>query len=140
MWFSPKGPIEDEEEADTVVQPDLLVICDRKKVVKRGCIGAPDLVVEILSPSTALKDMTVKHELYERHGVREYWIVDPGNRVMHRYVLSEGAGGEKRYAEAESFIYDEKIDRKKPVRFESAIFPGFSIKLSAVFDDLWGGE
>ena len=63
---------------DTVVQPDLSVICDKSKIDEKGCSGAPDLVVEILSDSTAYKDETEKRLLYERVGVREYWIINPG--------------------------------------------------------------
>jgi Uma2 family endonuclease len=67
---------EEDDEVDTVVQPDLAVFCDRGKLTKAGARGAPDLVVEILSPSTSKKDMKNKFILYERQGVREYWVVD----------------------------------------------------------------
>jgi Uma2 family endonuclease len=68
---------QDDSDVLTVVQPDLVVICDEKKLDDRGCRGAPDLVMEILSPSTSRKDIGVKFRLYERHGVREYWIIHP---------------------------------------------------------------
>lgn len=61
----------------TVVQPDLCVICDQSKLDEAGCIGVPDLIVEILSDSTARKDYTEKYELYEQSGVKEYWIANP---------------------------------------------------------------
>ena len=77
-----------DEEITTVVQPDLSVICDPKKLDDAGCVGAPDLVVEILSVSTAYKDQTAKLTLFERHGVREYWIVDPETRTIE--VLKAG--------------------------------------------------
>jgi Uma2 family endonuclease len=67
---------------DTVVQPDLAVFCDRSRITERGSRGAPDLAVEILSPSTSRKDLNEKFRLYERSGVREYWVVDGGNRSM----------------------------------------------------------
>ena len=74
----------------TIVQPDLCVVCDLEKIDGRGCIGAPDLVVEILSPSNSRKDLKDKYEIYEEAGVPEYWIVDPDNKAFYRYVLQEG--------------------------------------------------
>ncbi|HUX41763.1 MAG TPA: Uma2 family endonuclease [Rectinemataceae bacterium] len=76
---------ESDDEADTVVQPDLCVYRDRSKITKRGGRGAPDLVVEVLSPSTSKKDQREKFNLYERSGVLEYWVVDPGNRSVCVY-------------------------------------------------------
>jgi Uma2 family endonuclease len=76
---------ESDDEADTVVQPDLCVYRDRSRITKRGARGAPDLVVEVLSPSTSKKDQREKFDLYERSGVQEYWIVDPGNRSVCVY-------------------------------------------------------
>ena len=73
----------------TIVQPDLCVVCDLEKIDGRGCIGAPDLVVEILSPSNSRKDLKDKYEIYEEAGVPEYWIVDPDNKAFYRYVLQE---------------------------------------------------
>lgn len=76
----------DAANADaTVVQPDLMVICDRAKIDKRGVIGAPDWIVEVLSPATAGRDHIVKRDLYERHGVSEYWLVHPIDRVVTVY-------------------------------------------------------
>ncbi len=73
----------------TVVQPDILILCDSSKIKKRGIEGAPDLVIEIVSPSTVSRDMTLKRDLYEKHGVREYWIVQPGERIVIVYILTE---------------------------------------------------
>lgn len=75
---------------DTVVQPDLSVICDPSKLDSRGCKGAPDLVVEILSPSTMQHDRVVKFNLYREAGVREYWIVDPESQTLSVYTLENG--------------------------------------------------
>lgn len=80
---------QEEEKVATVVQPDLPVICDMEKLTEKGCTGAPDWIVEILSPYTSKKDFNEKLYLYERHGVREYWIVDPGNKYVHVYQLNE---------------------------------------------------
>ncbi len=80
---------QEETAVPTVVQPDISVICDEKKLTDKGCTGAPDLIVEILSPHTSKKDFNEKLSLYERHGVREYWIVDPGNRYVLVHLLGE---------------------------------------------------
>jgi Uma2 family endonuclease len=95
MYFAPfdvllpDEPEEDEDEVATVVQPDLLVVCDPDKLTPKGATGAPDFVIEILSPHTARKDLMVKLSLYERHAVREYWLVDPGNRYVLVHCLKE---------------------------------------------------
>ena len=81
---------ETDEQADTVVQPDVLVVCDPGKIGEKRVRGAPDFVVEVLSPATASHDMVIKRRLYERHGVREYWLIHPIDRVLTLYRL-EGA-------------------------------------------------
>ena len=80
-----------DDDIDTIVQPDLVVICDSGKLAKRGCFGPPDIVVEILSPFTSKKDLNEKFELYEAVGVREYLIFDPGARSAQ--VFSIGQSG-----------------------------------------------
>ncbi|MFW5789593.1 MAG: Uma2 family endonuclease [Spirochaetota bacterium] len=82
----------DTDDADTVVQPDLIVICDDSRVTRRGYTGAPAIVIEILSPYTLTKDITVKRDLYERSGVAEYWIVDPGNQSVMIYNAGDDGG------------------------------------------------
>ena len=72
---------------DTVVQPDVLVLCDKNKLDDHGVVGAPDMVIEILSPSTASKDMVLKLRIYRQAGVREYWIVDPVSKTVIVYLL-----------------------------------------------------
>ncbi|MBI5590627.1 MAG: Uma2 family endonuclease [Deltaproteobacteria bacterium] len=76
------------EDIVHVVQPDLLVVCDPSKLDTRGCLGAPDWIIEIISPSTASKDHIIKRELYERFGVTEYWIVQPLDRLVMVYQLN----------------------------------------------------
>ncbi len=114
---------ESDELITTVVQPDISVVCDRDKVNEAGCKGAPDLIIEILSPSTAGKDQKIKLLKYEQSGVREYWIVDPINRTVYVYLLSENGvyGRPSVYVEADS-----------P---EVKIFPGLVIDLESVFDE-----
>lgn len=79
------------EDVNTVVQPDLMVVCDPDKVDQHGVRGAPDLVIEIVSNSSRRLDRLTKLNLYQRAGVREYWIVDPDFRVVSVYTLEEGA-------------------------------------------------
>lgn len=88
----PKGD-EADEKIDTVVQPDVLVVCDEAKIGERGVRGAPDWVVEVLSPATAAHDQIVKRRIYERAGVGEYWLVHPTDRVLTIYRLESGAFG-----------------------------------------------
>jgi hypothetical protein len=76
-----------------VVQPDLVVICDPSKLDDKGCRGAPDWIIEVLSPGTARKDQREKRNLYERHGVREYWLLHPTDDVLMIYRLVNGVYG-----------------------------------------------
>jgi len=75
---------------DTVVEPDIVVVCDNSKLSDKGCDGAPDMVIEILSPSTARLDRIVKFNKYLGVGVREYWIVDPDEKAVSVHVLKDG--------------------------------------------------
>ena len=79
------------ENTDTVLEPDISVICDKSKLDRYGCKGAPDFIIEILSPSTRRHDRLVKLGLYQQAGVREYWIVDPESRSVLVF-LSDGSG------------------------------------------------
>jgi Uma2 family endonuclease len=101
-----------EEEADTVVQPDVVVVCDPVKLRENGIHGAPDFVAEILSDSTAMKDLSVKKKLYEENGVHEYWIVSPEDGSVFAYRLESGRFGLVR-----------EYRREDPV--ESTALPGF---------------
>ncbi len=86
---------------DTVVQPDIVVVCDKTKLDDRGCNGAPDLVIEITSPSTAKMDLTVKFDLYQKHGVKEYWIVHPVEKTVMIFKLQDNGcyGAPERYGD-----------------------------------------
>lgn len=83
----PKGG---EDIIHTVVQPDLCVVCDENKLDDRGCLGAPDLIVEILSPGNSKKEMKDKFELYQEAGVREYWLVNPLDEMILINILEDG--------------------------------------------------
>ena len=78
------------DDVDTMVEPDISVVCDHDKLDEHGCKGAPDLVVEILSPSTQRHDRLVKLDLYQRAGVREYWIVSPNEKAVQVFLLDGG--------------------------------------------------
>ncbi|MDR1239257.1 MAG: Uma2 family endonuclease [Treponema sp.] len=82
-------PVEDQSD-HTVVEPDISVVCDPSKLDDRGCNGAPDFIVEILSPSTARYDRIVKFNKYREAGVREYWIVDPEEKAVFVHTLKDG--------------------------------------------------
>lgn len=74
---------------ETVVQPDIVVICDKSKIDSRGCNGAPDLVIEITSPSTGKNDLTIKFDLYQSYAVKEYWIVHPYEQTVMVFRLQD---------------------------------------------------
>ncbi len=78
------------ENVDTMVEPDISIVCDSSKLDKHGCKGAPDMVIEILSPSTRRHDRLVKLGLYQRAGVREYWIVEPDTQSVQVFTLDGG--------------------------------------------------
>jgi Uma2 family endonuclease len=84
---------ETDELIDTVIQPDVLAVCDPAKISERGVRGAPDWILEVLSPSTAGHDQVRKRRIYEQAGVREYWMVHPTDRVLTIYRLENGAYG-----------------------------------------------
>jgi len=85
----PKNGEKGDDKIYTVVQPDISIICDLEKLDDRGCIGAPDLIVEILSPSTAKKDINDKFILYQECGVKEYWIVNPNDENINVFFLDK---------------------------------------------------
>jgi len=105
-----------------VVQPDICVICDLSKLDDKGCIGAPDLIVEVLSPSTLKNDWNYKFNLYEAAGVREYWIVDPKGKLVNVFLMQPN--GKYDFGT----IYD--CTQKAPVH----IFKGLEIDLNELFE------
>ena len=79
-----------DDKIHTVVQPDICVVCDMEKLDERGCIGAPDLIVEVLSPGNKQTELQHKYEVYEVSGVKEYWLVDPEGQTLLIYHLVQG--------------------------------------------------
>jgi Uma2 family endonuclease len=123
--FDVRLPIKSKKDKDiiTVVQPDICVLCDREKIDGRGCIGAPDIVVEILSPSNNKKELRNKYEVYEESGVKEYWIVSPQDYTFLVYTLKDG-----------KFVPSRLMGEGDVVH--SSVLPGFSLDLSEVFGSL----
>ena len=122
--FAVRLSLNNETEDDkivNVVQPDICVVCDPSKLDKYGCIGAPDLIVEVLSPSTLKKDWNFKFNLYEAAGVREYWIVDPKAKTVNIFLLQPDGKYDL------GSVYD--CDEKAPVH----IFEGLEIDLKELF-------
>jgi Uma2 family endonuclease len=122
--FDVRLPIGDEQDEDTenVVQPDVVVVCDISKLDDRGCKGSPDLIVEVLSPTTAKKDRNEKFKLYERVGVKEYWIVDPMHVTIEVFSLVDG-----KYGHAEIYSKEDEL--------KVGIFDDLTIDIEAVFKD-----
>lgn len=89
------------EDVYTMVEPDISVVCDSSKLDAAGCKGAPDLVMEILSPSTMRHDRFTKFNLYQRAGVREYWIVNPAEKSVQVFLLEDGHYTAKEYGGAD---------------------------------------
>ncbi|RAI88006.1 Uma2 family endonuclease [Algoriphagus yeomjeoni] len=108
-------------KTDSVVQPDISVICDLSKLDDKGCWGAPDLIVEILSPGNSRVEVQNKYDLYEEYGVREYWVVHPTDCTVLIYTLVNG-----RFEPSRLFTSGDQI--------KSIVLPGFSLNLEAIFE------
>jgi Uma2 family endonuclease len=109
-----------DHQITTVVQPDLCVICDRSKIDEKGCIGAPDLIIEILSPGNSKKEMDIKYDLYEENGVQEYWIVNPSEKTIAVFVLQN-----QKYIGIKPLILDSKL--------QSPTFPNLKFAVKKIF-------
>jgi Uma2 family endonuclease len=122
--FDVRLPTNGETDPDkifTVVQPDISVVCDLSKIDEDGCCGAPDMVVEVLSPSTTKRDMNDKFTLYEKAGVKEYWVVHPKDKGIEVFLLTENGTYD------DGTLYERK--GKVPVH----IFDGYMIDLNDIF-------
>lgn len=107
---------------ESVVQPDISVICDLSKLDDKGCVGSPDIVIEILSPSNHKKEMDSKFDLYQESGVREYWIVEPSTKTVLMYVL-----------ENDKFIGLKPFSEGQQIT--STVLTGFSVGVDEIFKD-----
>ena len=108
------------EASDRVVQPDICVICDASKIKEQGCFGAPDWIIEILSPHTAKKDLQDKFSLYEESGVKEYWIVEPRNQTVEVFVLVKN-----NYQRVQTYVHEDVVS--------SSTLKGLKVSLGQVF-------
>jgi len=108
----------------TVLQPDICVICDKNKIDYKGCIGAPDLIVEILLPGNTKVELLHKYQVYQEFGVKEYWVVSQSDQSILIYTLNEYG----KFQPSKIFTLSEKIT--------STVLPGFELALDDVFGDL----
>ena len=118
----PKNNETDDDKIYNVVQPDICVVCDLSKIDVRGCVGAPDLIVEVLSPSTLKYDWNYKFNLYESSGVKEYWIVDPKSKSVNVFLMQPDGKYDL------GTVYE--CNQKAPVH----IFEGLEIDLNELFE------
>jgi Uma2 family endonuclease len=119
--FSTKS--KEDSKIHDVVQPDICVICDPEKLDDRGCIGAPDLIVEILSPGNSKTELKHKFELYESNGVKEYWVIHPENQDLLIYTLTNG-----KYVPSPLLTSGDVV--------ESIAIEGFKLDLEEFFRDI----
>lgn len=112
-----------DESITTVLQPDICVICDLNKLDDRGCIGAPDIVVEILSPGNNKKELSNKYEIYEEAGVQEYWIIWPLEKTFMKYTLDEVG----KYIPSKVLTSGDEVT--------TPVLPGFVLNLEEVFEE-----
>jgi Uma2 family endonuclease len=126
--FDVRFPVDGEKANDkifNVVQPDICVVCDPSKLDDEGCIGAPDLIVEVNSPTTSKRDLNEKFNLYEKFGVKEYWVVFPKKKAVTVFLLQEDG----KYDKGTSYDFIHK-KTKAPVQ----TLPGLVIDLEELFD------
>lgn len=121
--FDVRLPVASGQKNSTVVQPDLCIICDQNKLDDKGCDGAPDLIIEILSPHNSKHDVDTKFNLYQESGVKEYWIVEPEERIVLVYTLKDN-----KYIGLKPFSETETI--------KSPLFPEMKITVEAVFKNI----
>ncbi|WP_439488945.1 Uma2 family endonuclease [Algoriphagus sp.] len=120
--FDVRLPVNSKRNEDifTVVQPDICMVCDLSKLDDAGCVGAPDLIVEVLSPGNNKKELKNKYEVYEESGVREYWIIHPSEETLIIYRLIDG-----KYQPSRLFSHGDIIT--------SECIPGFKLDLEEFF-------
>jgi Uma2 family endonuclease len=123
--FDVRLPVHSKRNEDiyTVVQPDICVVCESNKLDDAGCIGAPDLIVEILSPGNNKKDLKYKYEVYEESGVQEYWVIHPDEQTLLVYKLIDS-----HYIPSRLFTLGDIVS--------SSCIAGFSLNIEEVFRDL----
>ena len=123
-------------EPDSYVVPDFFILCDKSKRKQDGIHGAPDLVVEVLSPSTTKMDRGEKKELYQRSGIKEYWLVDPNAKIIEVYLLKDLSYVLHSVYRIPSEHESPEDINEEPSEFQVHSFGGLMVKLSDVFEDV----
>ncbi len=113
----------EDKDIINVVQPDISVICDQGKLDEKGCLGSPDLVIEVVSPSSVSKDYIEKLNLYEKYAIKEYWIVHPVDKLISVFQLDRT----QKYARPTAYLFNQDV----PV----GIFQDLTISLKAILDE-----
>ena len=135
-YFSDREALYLEEDMEEY-QPDGMVVCDPEKVRDKGVYGTPDLVIEVLSPSTGRYDKGHKKDIYEKHGVREYWIIGPGDRFVEQYVLEDGRfilrGAYSLYPDFLLEGMKEEERAELVTEFQCGLFKDLTVRLEDVF-------
>jgi Uma2 family endonuclease len=117
------GKSAEDQDIITVLQPDVCVICDPSKIDRRGCIGAPDIVVEVLSPGNNAKELKNKYEIYEEAGVREFWVVSPQDQTFLQHIWEDG-----RFKLLPVKVPGDVVT--------STVLPGFTLDLTDLFRNI----
>jgi Uma2 family endonuclease len=122
VFYAPIDVYLPTKDKNTVVQPDIIVVCDPLKIEMKGCVGAPDIVVEILSPGNTKKEMKDKYALYQEAGVAEYWVVFPAEQVVQIYELTNG-----QYSAKAPLVNGDVIT--------TPILEGFELEVDEIFEN-----
>ncbi len=123
VFTSPYDVYLDGNESGDYVQPDITVICDPNKIQQKGCVGVPDMIVEVLSPRTAKKDRTIKLRSYRIHGVRECWLIEPYSQTVEVFKLQDN-------------VFVEPMVYNREDTITVGIFEGLNINLQYVFENI----
>lgn len=118
------GDEKKDEDINKVVEPDITIVCDHSKIDKKGCKGTPDMIIEIISPSSIKNDRILKFNKYENAGVKEYWIVEPEGKIVSVFTLQQNG----RYGRPEIYTEDDTVTVN--------IFPDLKIELKLVFEGI----
>ena len=122
--YDKKKSVKANKDIYTVVQPDISIICDLEKLDDKGCLGAPDLIIEILSPGNSSKEMRTKKNLYEENKIKKYWIIDPEHETLILYTLQK----DDFYSAPQIFVSEDLVT--------STAFPELNLNLSNLFNKI----
>ena len=123
VYDAPFDVVLTKEDTSTVVQPDICVICDHRKLTDQGCTGAPEIIMEILSPGNSKRELKEKFELYEQNGVQEYWLVIPNEKTVIIYTLDKIG----KYRGSKPFVTGEKV--------RSSVLTEFVVSIDQIFKE-----